>query len=162
MLNGVACILGVFLAACSISSLAADDCKGEACADIDFAFENGCYVTRNLGSRKVKVTRGPYSFELSPGKSHTLRIGASCPQGWVGGEDRADYIGPSKTTSTEPKPPTTTPQSNPVASTNSVPPPLKGGPCELGDPNYWDFSKCPQNNCNGRDCIRGTRGVPRQ
>lgn len=66
-------------------------CTGDACGDIDFGFENGCYKTTNNGQRKVKVELGIYGFELRPNQTHILRLNSNCPQVYMGGE-KAYYI----------------------------------------------------------------------
>lgn len=70
----------------------ADQCDGgNACNDVLFEFKDGCYHTTNLGSRRVHVTRGPYSFDLQRTQTHILHIGGRCVQSYVG-QNTANYI----------------------------------------------------------------------
>lgn len=89
------------LALFSKSSPAAE-CSGDACDDVSFEFKNGCYLTTNVGMRRIKVTRGPYSFTLQRGETHILfGFGNVCVTGYFG-SNTANYESrwtPSKSSS---------------------------------------------------------------
>lgn len=69
----VSALVSVLLILCPWPTSYAFQCSGNACKDIRFSFENGCYITRNIGTQKVKVTQGPASRTLGAGESFTLR-----------------------------------------------------------------------------------------
>ena len=66
-------LMTILLIFCPWPTSYAFQCSGNACKDIRFSFKNGCYITRNIGTRRVKVTQGPASRTLKPGESFTLR-----------------------------------------------------------------------------------------
>lgn len=65
-------------------------CSGNACDDIVFAFEQNCFKATNHGTRRVKVTMGPYSRIVQRGETWWLQINGVCPRSYVGG-DKAVY-----------------------------------------------------------------------
>lgn len=69
----VSAIMAILLIFCPWPESYAFQCSGNACKDIKFSFRNGCYITRNTGTQRVKVTQGPASRTLGPGESFTLR-----------------------------------------------------------------------------------------
>lgn len=66
-------------------------CQGNACDDVVFRFENGCYSATNAGTRRIRVTMGPYGFIVQRGETHVLRLNGSCPGSYFGG-DTANYV----------------------------------------------------------------------
>lgn len=90
-----------------VSNQALAACTGDACDDIDFGFENGCYKTTNNGQRKVKVELGIYGFELKPRQTDILRLNGNCPQVYAGGE-KAYYIDSPKSSGSKGSVSTTT------------------------------------------------------
>jgi len=73
-----------------VADAGAGSCTGNACNDVVFSFEGGCYITTNHGTSRVKVRQGPYSFVLQRGESHKLLVGGQCVTGYVG-DDSAYY-----------------------------------------------------------------------
>ncbi len=69
----VSALVTILLIFCPWPTSYAFQCSGNACKDIRFSFEKGCYITQNIGTRRVKVTQGPASRTLGPGESFTLR-----------------------------------------------------------------------------------------
>ena len=70
---------------------AAPPCSGNACNDVVFSFQNGCYVIKNHGTRRVKITMGPFSFTLQREESHTLiGLDGRCATAYVG-SNSANY-----------------------------------------------------------------------
>lgn len=142
-------LLSALLALCATTAHA--ECEGNACNDVTFSFQSGCYVTTNTGSRAVKVERGPYSFELKPKQTHRLVIGNSCPSAYMGG-DKAYYTDVKKgADEASCRPPSALPNGSYKNSCSS---------CRIENCNYLicscdrknasaDLRQCPQNNyCN--------------
>lgn len=115
-------------------------CSGEACDDVNFSFENGCYVARNTGTRKIKVERGPYGVQLGPGATDVLRINGNCPQNYMGGE-KAVYLDSPKSEGSR----------QPVRATSNSEPPR---PEPLPRANSAPTTR---SDCNGRECLVGVR-----
>lgn len=142
-------MLAIAIGFASCSAFA--DCQGNACNDIRFSFEGGCYLTKNAGSRTVKVELGPYSFTLKPQESHRLVLNGSCPTTYVGGE-KAYYMDVS-TADASCRPPGALPSGSYHNSCSS---------CRIENCNWLvcecddrtasaDLRQCPQNNyCNNR------------
>ena len=61
-----------------------DSCKGNACNDVRFQFD-GCFNTKNLGDKRIKVKLGPWSFMLQRGETHVLKINNQCVTSFMGG-----------------------------------------------------------------------------
>jgi hypothetical protein len=92
-LSAFAAILGLTLA----FPAAAEDCKGNACDDVVFKYQDGCHTTTNVGERRVKVTRGKYSYLVQRGDTYTLKVDGKCIKGWFGGTT-ANYEAPAPST----------------------------------------------------------------
>ncbi len=79
-------IAGLFLFFGSFCPAYGDvECSGNACNDVVFSFNNGCYVVKNLGTRRVKITMGRFSFTLQRGESKTPAFGTHCLKSFFGG-----------------------------------------------------------------------------
>lgn len=89
-LSAFAVILGLTLAL----PASAEDCKGNACDDVVFKYQDGCHTTTNLGERRVKVKRGKYSYVVQRGDTYTLKADGKCIKGWFGGTT-ANYETPA-------------------------------------------------------------------
>ena len=70
----------------------ADACQGNACADVDWIWENNCHGVLNKGGRKVKFEWGAWSGVLNPGQKSFLTnpFGGGCP-GYIIGDQKANY-----------------------------------------------------------------------
>jgi hypothetical protein len=86
------CILAITLSMVPAPVAKAEfKCEGNACQDVKFSFENGCHVSKNNGSRKVKVQRGPYSKILSPGERWEARSLNDQCESTIIGANTANY-----------------------------------------------------------------------
>ena len=147
--------LGLLILMCLGMGEALADCQGTACTDIRFSFESGCYVTRNAGTRTVKVELGPYSFTLKAQESHRLVLNGTCVTTYVGG-DRAYYLDTRPTDGTC-RPPSALPSGSYHESCSS---------CRIENCHWLvctcdgrgtsaDVRQCPQNNyCNNRGSLQ--------
>lgn len=125
--------------ACVAVSAGAFECTGTACNDVVFRWDGNCYQTTNLGTQRIKVTQGPYTFTLQRGETHTLQIGSTCLHSYIG-DNSANYASPQVAAPTRP-PETPKPRSNPPQPTPAGPPPPPTEPARAPTMHDFDWTK---------------------
>ncbi|WP_213779935.1 hypothetical protein [Caballeronia sp. dw_276] len=132
----------------SVQFAFAAECSGNACDDIVFEFVNNCYQARNMGTRRVRVVMGPYSFVLQRGQ--TMKIGINnCVQSYFG-SNTANYDQSGTAVPAQPGPSTTRRQ---------PPPPLAVDEDPLEDQIMYALQWGDRENCD--EISRAIRSQPR-